>query len=310
MARRRLPWRRDPDAPWRPEADPNPSSSPGSPRPAEPERGASKDPDEVWRPGYAPAGGRRPAPIATERRPSAEPSHEPILSGESLARTYPGRNGVTAVKDVSISVYPGEFLSVMGPSGSGKSTLLGLLAGLDHPERGSVRLRGRDLDSLNGEERLRLRRKSIGVVFQSFGLMPTLSALENVELPLRIAGADLEQARTASIRWLTRLGLSDRLDNRIFELSAGQQQRIAISRALVIEPDVLLADEPIAEVDTENADIILDALAEVPRRGGAVLAATHNPAALAYSDRVVLLRDGRIEGEGTAEQIAGRLSTD
>jgi len=209
-----------------------------------------------------------------------------------------------------MSVFPGEFVALMGPSGSGKSTLLGLLAGLDHPEEGRVLWQGRDVRGLSHTEALALRRKELGMVFQSFGLLPTLSALENVELPLRVAGARLDRANEAAVGWLTRLGLESRLDNRTFELSAGQQQRVAIARALVIEPVVVLADEPIAEVDTENADLILDALAEVVRRGGSVLAATHNPEALAYANRVVLLRDGRVEAEGTPEEIAGRLSTD
>jgi ABC-type lipoprotein export system ATPase subunit len=150
----------------------------------------------------------------------------------------------------------------------------------------------------------------MGMVFQSFGLLPALSAIENVELPLRVAGVALDEGRPRAEAWLTRLGLADRLHNRTFELSAGQQQRIAVARALVIEPEVLLADEPIAEVDTENADLILDAMWDVIRRGGAVLAATHNPEALRYANRVVLFRDGSVQAEGTPKEIAPQLTTD
>jgi putative ABC transport system ATP-binding protein len=157
---------------------------------------------------------------------------------------------------------------------------------------------------------MRIRRKDLGIVFQSFGLLPTLSAVENVELPLRVGGTDLDEARERSVRWLTQLGLEHRLENRTFELSAGQQQRVAVARALITEPDVVLADEPIAEVDTENADIILEALWDVVRRGGAVLAATHNPEAVRFASRVVLFRDGQVEAEGPPSELAAHLTTD
>jgi len=147
-------------------------------------------------------------------------------------------------------------------------------------------------------------------VFQSFGLLPTLSAVENVELPLRVSGTDLSESKDRAETWLARLGLVDRMYNRTFELSAGQQQRVAVARALIGEPEVVLADEPIAEVDTENADLILEALWDVIRRGGAVLAATHNPEALRYANRVVLFRDGQIDAEGTPDELASRITTD
>jgi putative ABC transport system ATP-binding protein len=166
------------------------------------------------------------------------------------------------------------------------------------------------LDELGPEDHREIRRSHMGVVFQSFGLLPTLSALENVELPLRVAGVAVRDAADKATTWLDRLGLADRMENRTFELSAGQQQRVAVARALVTGPEVVLADEPIAEVDTENAELILDALADVSRRGGAVLAATHNPAAMLYAGRVVLLRDGTVEATGTPQEMAGRISTD
>jgi putative ABC transport system ATP-binding protein len=198
----------------------------------------------------------------------------------------------------------------MGPSGSGKTTFLGVLAGLDPPDQGEVLWKGRPMDSMSSDERRTLRQQGVGVVFQSFGLLPALSAVENVELPLRVNGVDLTEARERAEGWLRRLGLEPRMHNRTYELSAGQQQRVAVARALIPEPEIVMADEPIAEVDTENADIILEALWDVIRRDGAVLAATHNPEALRYANRVVLFRDGAVEQEGTPQEVAGHLTVD
>ena len=233
-----------------------------------------------------------------------------LLSGTDIVRTYRGANGVTAVRGVSLALRSKDFVALMGPSGSGKTTFIGVLSGLDAPDEGQVRWKDRMMAELAYEEQIALRRAGMGIVFQSFGLLPTLSAIENVELPLRVSGTDLAEARSRAQTWLARLGLGDRLHNRTFELSAGQQQRVAVARALISDPEVVLADEPIAEVDTENADLILDALWEVIRRGGAVLAATHNPEALRYSNRVVLFRDGTIEAEGSPAEMASHLTTD
>ena len=235
---------------------------------------------------------------------------EPILDAQAIVRTYAGANGVLAVRGASLALEPKDFVALMGPSGSGKTTFIGVLSGLDRPDEGEVRWKGTPMGSLSANQRRTLRRTEMGVVFQSFGLLPTLSAVENVELPLRFSGATLDEARERATAWLTRLGLGDRLDNRTFELSAGQQQRVAVARALIAEPEVVLADEPIAEVDTENADLILEALWDVIRRGGAVLAATHNPEALRYANRVVLFRDGQIDAEGTPDELAYRITTD
>ncbi len=240
-------------------------------------------------------------------RPVAEPA---LLSGHDIVRTYPGRLGVTAVRGASLDLRPKDFVAFMGPSGSGKTTFLGILSGLDRPDRGEVRWHGEPMDRLRPQAYTELRRRQMGIVFQSFGLLPALSAVENAELPLRVAGASPKVAHEKAVDWLSRLGLADRLDNRIFELSAGQQQRVAVARALIVEPEVVLADEPIAEVDTENADLILEALWDVVRRGGAVLAATHNPEALRYANRVVLFRDGQVQAEGTPAELAGSLTVD
>ena len=238
------------------------------------------------------------------------PEPEILVEGIDVVRRYPGAQGVVAVRGASVTVRSKDFVALMGPSGSGKTTFLGVLAGLDAPDQGEVRWKGQPMDSLAADERRALRRQGIGVVFQSFGLLPALSAVENVELPLRVNGVDLTEARERAERWLRRLGLETRMHNRTYELSAGQQQRVAVARALIAEPEIVMADEPIAEVDTENADLILEALWDVIRRGGAVLAATHNPEALRYANRVVLFRDGLVEEEGTPQEVAAHLTVD
>lgn len=238
------------------------------------------------------------------------PEPEILVEGIDVVRRYPGTQGVVAVRGASVTVRSKDFVALMGPSGSGKTTFLGVLAGLDAPDEGEVRWKGKPMSSLSADERRVLRRQGIGVVFQSFGLLPALSAVENVELPLRVDGVDLIEARERAERWLQRLGLETRIHNRTYELSAGQQQRVAVARALIPEPEIVMADEPIAEVDTENADLILEALWDVIRRDGAVLAATHNPEALRFANRVVLFRDGLVEEEGTPQEVASHLTVD
>jgi putative ABC transport system ATP-binding protein len=233
-----------------------------------------------------------------------------LVEATDIVRRYPGAHGVVAVRGASVTVRSRDFVALMGPSGSGKTTFLGVLAGLDPPDQGEVRWKGEPMSSLSSDERRVLRQRGVGVVFQSFGLLPALTALENVELPLRVNGADLGEARERAEDWLLRLGLETRMHNRTFELSAGQQQRVAVARALIAEPEIVMADEPIAEVDTENADVILEALWDVIRRDGAVLAATHNPEALRYANRVVLFRDGVVEEEGTPQEVAPHLTVD
>jgi putative ABC transport system ATP-binding protein len=238
------------------------------------------------------------------------PEPEVLVEGIDVVRRYPGTQGVVAVRGASVTVRSRDFVALMGPSGSGKTTFLGVLAGLDPPDEGEVRWKGRPMGSLSADERRVLRQRGIGVVFQSFGLLPALSAVENVELPLRVNGVDLIEARERSERWLQRLGLETRIHNRTYELSAGQQQRVAVARALIPEPEIVMADEPIAEVDTENADLILEAFWDVIRRDGAVLAATHNPEALRFANRVVLFRDGLVEEEGTPQEVGSHLTVD
>ena len=232
-----------------------------------------------------------------------------VVEARELVRVYgEGDTAVQALRGVDVQIEAGQLTAVMGPSGSGKSTLMHILAGLDRPTSGSVVLDDVEITKLDDRKLTELRRERVGFVFQSFNLLPVLDARENIVLPLSIAG------KRPDPEWLdtliTTVGLGDRLDHRPSELSGGQQQRVAVARALVAEPDVILADEPIAEVDSENADLILSALWEVVVRDGAVLAATHNPEALRYANRVLLFRDGMIEAEGTPDEVAAKLTTD
>jgi putative ABC transport system ATP-binding protein len=234
---------------------------------------------------------------------------EPLLEAVDVERTYRGPRDVPAVRGVSLALRPGDLVALLGPSGSGKSTLLGMLAGLDEPDAGEVRWQGRPFATMSAEERRAVHQRGMGIVFQAYGLLPALSAIENVSLPLRVRG-EVREGREAATAMLERMDLRDRLEHRTFELSGGQQQRIAVARALVGQPTVVLADEPIAEVDEANGERILAALWEVTSRGGAVVVATHDPQAMEYATRAMLLRDGLVEAEGDPVELRASLTTD
>jgi len=216
------------------------------------------------------------------------------VSAMALTRTYGhGDSAVHALRGVSLDLPAGQFTAVMGPSGSGKSTLMHLLAGLDTPTSGTIKVAGEDITRMKDRDLTRLRRKHIGFVFQSFNLLPTLTAEENVLLPLSIAGkrppADEVDALMA---WL---GLGDRRRHRPSELSGGQQQRVAIGRALISRPTVLFADEPTGNLDSEAGAAILQLLREaVDLDGQTTLMVTHDPRAAVIADRVLYLTDGRV----------------
>jgi len=213
---------------------------------------------------------------------------------EGLGRRYgDGEAAIDALDDVSIAFPRGQFAAVMGPSGSGKSTLLHCLAGLDRPTAGAVVIDGTPLADLSDRDLTVLRRSAIGFVFQSFNLLPMLTARENVALPLRIAGTRDSDARVDAM--LAEVGLADRAGHRPSELSGGQQQRVAIARALVAEPTVIFADEPTGNLDSASGQEILDLLRRaVDERGRTVVMVTHDPRAATIADRVVLLSDGRV----------------
>lgn len=209
-----------------------------------------------------------------------------------------GDTAVTAINSVDLDITAGGFTSIMGPSGSGKSTLMHCMAGLDRLTSGSTWIGEVDLSTLDDNELTRLRRDRIGFVFQTFNLIPTLTAQENIELPARIARRDLDGAWRDEV--ITTLGLSDRLDHRPTELSGGQQQRVAAARALVGRPDIVFADEPSGNLDTTSAGELLGFLRDaVEDFGQTIVMVTHDPSAAAFSDRVVFLRDGSPVGELT-----------
>jgi putative ABC transport system ATP-binding protein len=230
---------------------------------------------------------------------------------ESLTRTYGnGPGAVTALDRVTLAFPAGSYTAVMGPSGSGKSTLLQCAAGLDRPDAGEVSINGTRLGRLGETALTVLRREQIGFIFQSFNLMPSLTAAQNVELPLRLAGRRPEPEAIEAA--LSAVGLADRARHRPSELSGGQQQRVAIARALVTGPRVLFADEPTGALDTGTSREVLRLLRTlVAEQGQTIIMVTHDPVAAAGADRVVFLADGRIAGtldHPTAEGVAARMT--
>ncbi len=218
-----------------------------------------------------------------------------VVRAEDLGRTFHTPSGdVHAVSGVSLEVSPGELLVVRGPSGSGKTTLLNLLGGLDRATEGTVHLDGVDIASLNEDALLDLRRDVVSFVFQSFGLIPVLTASENIEVPLRIRGTAVAERDQRVSRALASVGLSEHPNQRPDELSGGQQQRVAVARALVAEPRLLIADEPTGQLDSRTGSTIMDLIvALVHDRLVAAIVATHDPALLDRADRILTLRDGR-----------------
>jgi putative ABC transport system ATP-binding protein len=219
-----------------------------------------------------------------------------VLEAERLGKTYDtGPTPVVALADVDLSVEPGTLVVVRGRSGSGKTTLLNLLGGLDQPTTGSVRLDGDLVSEMDETSLSEMRRSRVGFIFQAFGLIPILSAAENVEVPLRLVRADPDERRQRSRTLLDMVGLSERLAHRPAELSGGEQQRVAIARALANRPRLLLADEPTGQLDSVTGKGIIDLLAAlVHAEGIAAVVATHDPAPLAVADRVVEISDGRV----------------
>ena len=232
-----------------------------------------------------------------QAQPTGPAQNDLVISSRDLYRVFgEGDTAVSAVNGISMDVGQGEFLAVVGRSGSGKTTLLNLLSGLDRPTSGEVTFQGRDLTGLSERDLVELRRRNIGFVFQSFGLMPLLSALENVELPLHIMGTSWRERRRRAQEALQMVGLGARSRHRPYELSGGEQQRVSIARALVTGANAVFADEPTGELDTTTAASIGAILQEVAReRKATVITATHDLALAAMSDRIVRMVDGSIE---------------
>lgn len=227
-----------------------------------------------------------------------DPDH-PVISARQLTRVFRTAAGeVRACDGIDLAAKPGELVVVRGRSGSGKTTLLGLLGGLDRPTSGQVLVQGRDLAELSDEQVSQLRRGTLGYVFQSFGLLPMLSAAENVEVPLRalrIPAAERD-ARVAEV--LGTVGLSDHAAQRPYELSGGQQQRVALARAIAPRPTILLADEPTGQLDSETAARVLDLIGElVDSQGIAAIITTHFPPLMHRASRLLVMHDGRLSEE-------------
>ena len=222
-----------------------------------------------------------------------------VVSLERVTKTYDLGGRVEALSDVSLSLQEGSYTAVMGPSGSGKSTLLNLVGGLDTPTSGTVRVDGNDLTALSEDERASIRGSEVGFVFQTFNLMPRLTAVENVALPLVFAGVPRSERRERAESLLEDVGLSDRLDHKPTELSGGQRQRVAVARALAPEPAVLLADEPTGNVDTETGERVMRLLGDLNDAGNTILLVTHERRIAEHADRTVRMLDGEIVEEET-----------
>ena len=237
--------------------------------------------------------------MSVQTAPSTTPpqtSAGPIIVARDLGKTYrSGKLVVPALRNVDLSVDAGEFVAIVGPSGSGKSTLFHILGGLTQATTGSVTIEGTELAQLSDAQRTRLRRARIGFVFQRFNLLPTLTAMGNIEIAHDIAETGKPLDRTLLDHLTGLLGLSGRLEHRPNELSGGEQQRVAIARALITHPAIVLADEPTGNLDTKNSDAVLDMLRRSSRDlHQTVLMITHNPEAAAVADRILHMRDGRI----------------
>lgn len=217
-----------------------------------------------------------------------------MLVAKDLTKEYrSGDHALAVLKDVSFSIPQGALVSIVGPSGSGKTTLLGLLAGLDTPSRGQVLYDAVDITTLNEDQRARLRGERVGFIFQSFQLIPTLTAVENVQVPLELRGEPDAGRRARAL--LARVGLADRLDHFPTQLSGGEQQRVAVARAFVNAPRILFADEPTGNLDSETGAKIVQLIEELNRESGStVVIVTHDPSLAARTSRIIRLSDGRV----------------
>jgi putative ABC transport system ATP-binding protein len=220
---------------------------------------------------------------------------EPILQVSNITKTYmQGKIAVHALDNVSFYVKRGEFLSIIGPSGSGKSTLLSMIGLLDKPTSGSVSIDGVEVTKAKDSEAPKIRREKIGFVFQHFNLIPTLTALENVDIAMRFAHVPKNRRKKIAIELLTQMGIADRMTHKPSELSGGEQQRVAIARALANHPAIILADEPTGEVDTKTRDKIIEILKELSDEGHTILVVTHDTAFSQKTKRIITMQDGSI----------------
>jgi putative ABC transport system ATP-binding protein len=229
-----------------------------------------------------------------------DPNGTEAVKTVSLVRHYRlGKSVIPAVDGVSLAARRGEFIALLGASGSGKSTLLNLIAGLDRPDSGSIEIEGQDLATLSSEELARYRRHTVGMVFQSFNLVPNMTLYENVELPMLFAEAPRSERKERVVQALSRVGLSGRMEHRPSEMSGGEQQRAALARALVNQPKVLLADEPTGNLDSRTGTEIMDLIAELNQamKMTVVMVTHERPLAERYAHRLIFLGDGKLLSE-------------
>ncbi|HLK42663.1 MAG TPA: ABC transporter ATP-binding protein [Thermoleophilia bacterium] len=231
----------------------------------------------------------------TDARPDAPRPAAPLLVARGVHKTYrTGAETVDALRGIDLDVEAGQFVSVMGPSGSGKTTLLNCLSGLDDIDAGSVHVGGEDISAMSDARRTRHRASSMGFIFQSFNLIPVFTATENVELPLLLAGVSAREARAAAQRTLEQVGLSHRVNHRPNELSGGEQQRVTVARALAGRPQIVWADEPTGNLDSETAAHVMELLRELHREGLTIMLVTHDEEIGGSAERRILVRDGHI----------------
>jgi putative ABC transport system ATP-binding protein len=236
--------------------------------------------------------------------------NNPVIRVTGLTRELPmGKVTVHALRGVDLTVYPGEMVSIIGPSGSGKSTLLGLIGGLDSPTHGTVEIDGVDISRMSEGRLTEIRNEKIGFVFQFFNLIPTLTALENVALPIQFARKPLFRPEARAKELLELLGVGDRLRHRPAELSGGQQQRVAIARALANNPPLILADEPTGNLDSESGRVVLEALKRIQREAGTtVVIVTHDADIASFTDRTIKLIDGQVAHDAPVGSVPAHAS--
>jgi putative ABC transport system ATP-binding protein len=229
----------------------------------------------------------------------------PIIAMANIRKVYDtGKVKVEALKGVNLDIYPGEFVAIVGPSGSGKSTLMNLLGCLDTPTDGVYSIGGDNVAGVTRDELAEIRNRRVGFVFQNFNLLPHITAQENVELPMLFGGINPKERRTRATELLGRVGLGERIDHKPTELSGGQMQRVAVARALAMNPDIILADEPTGNLDTTSGSDVMTLFNELWKSGRTLVIITHDPALAKRASRIVEIRDGRITRDTRNEAAA------